>query len=237
MQFTAFATSLDDEIRGGVRPAMWLLMGASACLLLIACANVANLLLVRGDARMREIAVRSAIGASTERLARQLVTESLVLAVAGAVLGLGLAWGGLRVLMRLDPTSLPPLAPVRLDATVVVVTLVLSVVAPSPSAASSPPQAATIIDRAAIEKMRLIIVVLPVGCCCSGRALAGRRSAPCAVGFLYWQRVCRTGHLRSEWRKPAPRLNFLAFPTRSAPVRRPNGQPPQLFTEHSSAVQ
>lgn len=128
MEFSAFATSLDEEIRGGVRPAMWLLMGASACLLLIACANVANLLLVRGDARMREIAVRSAIGASTERLARQLVTESLVLAVSGAVLGLGLAWGGLRVLMALDPTSLPPLAPVRLDATVVAVTLVLSVV-------------------------------------------------------------------------------------------------------------
>ena len=91
MKFTAFAVSLDDEIRGGVRPAMWLLMGAVGFLLLIACVNVANLLLVRGDARLREMAVRTAIGAAPNRLVRQLFTESLVLAVAGAVLGLALA--------------------------------------------------------------------------------------------------------------------------------------------------
>ncbi|MET1084686.1 MAG: ABC transporter permease, partial [Burkholderiales bacterium] len=128
MQFTAFAVSLDDEIRGEVRPAMWLLMGAVGFLLLIACVNVANLLLVRGDARLREMAVRTAIGAAPNRLVRQLFTESLVLAVCGALLGLGLAAGALRVLTTLDPTSLPPLAPVRLDTTVVLFTLVLSVV-------------------------------------------------------------------------------------------------------------
>lgn len=127
MQFSAFATSLDDEIRGGIRPAMWLLMGAVACLLLIACANVANLLLVRGDARLREMAVRSAVGATTERLVRQLLTESIVLAVVGAMLGLGLAAAGLRTLLALDPTSLPPLTPVRLDLSVVVFTLLLAV--------------------------------------------------------------------------------------------------------------
>ena len=103
MKFTAFAVPLDEEIRGGVRPAMWLLMGAVGFLLLIACANVANLLLVRGDARLREMAVRTAIGAATDRLVRQLLTESVVLAVLGAVLGLGLAAAGLRVLMTLDP--------------------------------------------------------------------------------------------------------------------------------------
>ncbi len=128
MRFSAFATALDDEVRGTVRPAMWLLSGAVACLLLIACANVANLLLVRGDARMREMAVRSAIGATTERLARQLLTESVLLALAGATLGLGLAAVGVRALLALDPTSLPPLTPVRLDATVVTFTFVLAVV-------------------------------------------------------------------------------------------------------------
>jgi predicted permease len=127
MKFSAFAVSFDDEIRGGLRPAMWLLMGAVGFLLLIACANVANLLLVRGDARLREMAVRTAIGAAPDRLVRQLLTESVVLALAGAVLGLGLAAISLRVLLTLDPTSLPPLAPVRLDLTVVLFTLVLGV--------------------------------------------------------------------------------------------------------------
>ncbi len=128
MKFSAFAVSLDDEIRGGVRPAMWLLMGAVGFLLLIACANVANLLLVRGDARLREMAVRTAIGAAPDRLMRQLLTESVVLAVLGALLGLLLASVGLRILMTVDPTSLPPLAPVRLDWSVVAFTLVLGVV-------------------------------------------------------------------------------------------------------------
>ena len=128
MQFTAFAVPLEEEIRGGVRPAMWLLMGAVGFLLLIACANVANLLLVRGDARLREMAVRTAIGAAPDRLVRQLLTESIVLALLGAVLGLGFASIGLRILMSVDPTSLPPLAPVRLDGTVVSFTLVLGVI-------------------------------------------------------------------------------------------------------------
>jgi putative ABC transport system permease protein len=128
MKFTAFAVPLDEEIRGEVRPAMWLLMGAVGFLLTIACVNVANLLLVRGDARLREMAVRTAIGAAPNRLMRQLFTESLVLAIAGAALGLALAAGALRVLTTLDPTSLPPLAPVRLDTTVVLFTLVLAVV-------------------------------------------------------------------------------------------------------------
>ncbi len=127
MGFTAFAVALDDEIRGGLRPAMWLLMGAVGFLLLIACANVANLLLVRGDARVREMALRTAIGAAPDRLVRQLLTESIVLAVVGATIGLAFAWTGLRVLMTIDPTSLPPLAPVRLDLIVVAFTLVLGV--------------------------------------------------------------------------------------------------------------
>src|SRR5688572_13107047 len=128
MQFTAFAVGLDEEIRGGLRPAMWLLTGAVGFLLLIACVNVANLLLARGDARVREMAVRTAIGASPTRLVRQLFTESVVLAIAGGVLGLGLAWIALRVLTSVDPTSLPPVAPVRLDLTVIAFTLLVAVV-------------------------------------------------------------------------------------------------------------
>jgi putative ABC transport system permease protein len=128
MKFTAFAISLDEEIRGPLRPAMWLLMGAVGFLLLIACVNVANLLLVRGDARLREMAVRTAIGAAPRRLMRQLFTESLVLALSGALLGLALAAGALRALKSIDPTSIPAMSPVTLDLTVVAFTLVLAVV-------------------------------------------------------------------------------------------------------------
>jgi putative ABC transport system permease protein len=127
MRFTAFAVPVDEEIRGGVRPALWVLMGAVAFLLLIACSNVANLLLVRGDARLRELALRTAVGAGPGRLVRQMITESLLLATGGAVLGLGLAAAGLRTLVAVDPTSLPPLAPVALDGTVVLFTLGLGV--------------------------------------------------------------------------------------------------------------
>jgi predicted permease len=127
MQFTAFAVGFDQEIRGELRPAMWLLTGAVGFLLLIACVNVANLLLVRGDARVREMAVRTAIGAAPARLVRQLLSESIVLAVAGGVMGLGLASVALRVLTSVDPASLPPVAPVRLDLTVIAFTLVLAI--------------------------------------------------------------------------------------------------------------
>ena len=128
MKFTAFAVPLDEEIRGELRPAMWLLMGAVGFLLLIACVNVANLLLVRGDARLREMAVRTAMGAAPRRLMRQLFTESLVLAVFGAGFGLALAAAALRTLAAIDPTSIPAVAPIALDGAVVWFTIVLAAV-------------------------------------------------------------------------------------------------------------
>src|SRR5262245_10082819 len=126
MQFSAFAVGLDREIRGAFRPALWLLTGGVGFLLLIACVNVTNLLLVRGDGRVREMAVRAALGASPARLVRQLFIEGLVLALAGAVLGLALASVTLALVARLGPATIS-LAHGRLDGGVVVFALVLAV--------------------------------------------------------------------------------------------------------------
>jgi len=109
MHFTAFARTVDEEIRGPLRPAMLLLTGGVVCLLLIACANVGNLLLVRGETRQRELALRSALGASGSRLLQDLLIEAFVLAFAGAALGLPLALAGLGVVRAFDPTALEAL--------------------------------------------------------------------------------------------------------------------------------
>jgi putative ABC transport system permease protein len=98
---------LQDAMVSGIRPALILLMSAVGLVLLIACANVANLLLVRSDARKREIAVRTAIGADRARIVRQLLTETLMLWTGGALAGLTLGWFGARGLLRLYPGSNP----------------------------------------------------------------------------------------------------------------------------------
>ena len=110
---------MHDDLVAGVRPAILALLGAGLLVLLIACANVANLHLVRSAAREGELAVRSALGASRGRLIRKLAAESLVLAVGGAVAGLGVAWAGIRLLLRLRPDGLPRLETVALDPLVV----------------------------------------------------------------------------------------------------------------------
>ena len=115
MQFDTVVLSLGEEVVGPVKRALWLLFGAVAFLLLIACANVANLLLARAEGRQREIAVRAALGAGALRVLRQLLTESLVLTAAAAVCGLTLAWAGVRVLAWWNPAGIPRVAEVAVD--------------------------------------------------------------------------------------------------------------------------
>jgi len=112
-----------------VRPAILALMGAVIFLLLIACANVANLLLVRGSLRQRELAIRSAIGASSWDLARQVLSEALLLAAIGALGGLGIAWAGIKELLAIAPAHLPRLESIRIDSTVLIFTMVSSLAA------------------------------------------------------------------------------------------------------------
>jgi putative ABC transport system permease protein len=112
-----------------VKPALLALMGAVVFVLLIACANVANLLLVRSSQRERELAVRAALGGKRMVLIRQMLVESLVLAVAGGALGLALAWGGMRLLAATGPEDLPRLDHVGLDPTVLAFTIVSTLLA------------------------------------------------------------------------------------------------------------
>ena len=106
---------MQEDMVSGVRPAILALMGAVVFVLLIACANVANLLLVRASARERELAVRAALGSSPWRLVRQMLAESFVLALGGALLGLALAELGIRLLVSLAPANLPRLDLVSVD--------------------------------------------------------------------------------------------------------------------------
>ena len=119
---------MHEDLVADVRPALFALLGAVTFVLLIACANVANLMLVRLADRERELAVRAALGAGRGQLVRQMLTESLVIAGAGALLGVGLAWAGIRILVALAPATLPRTDGIGLDPTVLGFTAVASIV-------------------------------------------------------------------------------------------------------------
>ena len=128
MRFDTVTLSLEEEVVGGVRRSIWLLFGAVGFLLLIACANVANLLLARAEARQREIAVRAALGAGGRRMVRQLLTESLLLTSLSAIVGLALAGAGVRLLAWWNPASIPRIAGVTVDLRVAVFTIAMALV-------------------------------------------------------------------------------------------------------------
>jgi predicted permease len=123
------ALPLHEAVVGNIAGALWILLAAVGLVLLVACANIANLFLVRSESRHREVAVRRALGAGTRRLARYFLAESALLGVVGGILGLTLAWAGVRLLVAFGPVGLPRLSEVRIDAVVVLFTAGLSLLA------------------------------------------------------------------------------------------------------------
>jgi putative ABC transport system permease protein len=124
--FRGVVTPVDEFVVGNVRPALLVLFGAVALVLLIACANVANLMLARGEARKLELAVRAALGAGRGVLGRQVLTEAVVLGLVGGLAGLALARVGLGALIAFDPASVPRLSEVRLDVAVLAYATIVS---------------------------------------------------------------------------------------------------------------
>ena len=124
---SADVVGLQEQMVQNVRPALLLLLGAVSAVLLIACVNVANLLLARAAARGREVAIRTSMGASRGRVVRQLLTESVLLSVTGGVLGVILAWAALGPLLKLASSSIPKAIAVALDSRVLIFTFGISI--------------------------------------------------------------------------------------------------------------
>ncbi len=117
---------LKQDVVGNIGNVLWVLMGSIAMVLLVACANVANLLLVRVEGRRQELAIRSALGAGWGRIASDLIFESVVLGIAGSLIGLALAYGALRLLVAMAPTGLPRIHEIGIDLPVLLFTLALA---------------------------------------------------------------------------------------------------------------
>jgi putative ABC transport system permease protein len=125
-EFGATLVPLRDDILGRIRPALLLLLGAVGLVLLIACGNIANLLMARGESRQKELAIRAALGAGRRQLIRQLLTESVLLSVAGGGAGVLVAWWGVSVLPAINPASLPRAESIAIDLPVLTATFILS---------------------------------------------------------------------------------------------------------------
>jgi predicted permease len=126
-RITPLLRPLKQEVVGNVSDVLWVVMGTLGLVLLIACANVTNLLLVRVESRQQELAVRAALGAGWTRIVRGLLVESMMLGLLGGAIGVGLAYSGVRFLVSAGPASLPRLNEISLDARTLAFTLLLSV--------------------------------------------------------------------------------------------------------------
>ncbi len=176
VNFSAVMVPLERQITSRVRTGLELILGAVTLLLLIACVNLANLLLARGTVRKRELAIRSAIGASGGRLLRQLMAESLTLALAGGVLGIAVAYAAMRVIVAQAPLDVPRIEEVAIDGRVLLFTLGVSIIAgvlfgliPAWSAAREDPQEAMkasgrgTTEARGTARMRSMLVATEVG--------------------------------------------------------------------------
>lgn len=128
-QLTPNVRPLMQDVVGDVGKLLWILMGSIGMVLLIACANAANLLLVRAEGRQQEFAIRSALGASRRRIGGELLLESLVIGLCGGALGLALAYGALRLLVALAPAGLPRVDEIGINVSVLAFTLIASLLA------------------------------------------------------------------------------------------------------------
>ena len=128
-RFGPLVRPLDVDVVGDIGSMLWILLGTVGLVLLVACANVANLFLVRAEARQQELAIRLALGAEARRVAWQLMSESLLIALLGGIVGIGLAYGGIQLLLYLQPAQLPRLNEIALDPLVLLFTLAISLLA------------------------------------------------------------------------------------------------------------